>query len=260
MLEGAEADWLKVFSATLRGGILFDIGRLEGPPCRLNYAGPPRMEETADALHITQTGFYDLRYERATGRGEIRVYRTGDDGGWRLGRIGLRSALTAFWAATLPLRGGFLLHASGIEVGGLGIVFVGQSGAGKSTIASMFPDDAVLNDELIAITDVETRPMLHATPFSKRPPRPRRRSAVPLAMVTRIEKAQRIAISFPDDRGAALRHVIRCLGVPEGVPEIERRAFYLAGALVSSSRYSVLKFPLNAAQVLTTVSQAVGEH
>ncbi len=65
-------------------------------------------------------------------------------------------------------KGGFLLHASSIAVKNntSAVIFTGKSSSGKSTIASVFPDDKILSDELIAITHNSKNDwQVHSTPF-----------------------------------------------------------------------------------------------
>ena len=47
---------------------------------------------------------------------------------------------------------GVLLHAAATRRGGCGYLFVGESGAGKSTMARMHPASSVLTDELALVT------------------------------------------------------------------------------------------------------------
>ena len=59
----------------------------------------------------------------------------------------------------LRLRGRVALHASVVEVGSLGLAFIGPAGAGKSTIAASFAGagHAVLSDDLLALTGHDGR-------------------------------------------------------------------------------------------------------
>jgi hypothetical protein len=58
------------------------------------------------------------------------------------------------------------LHAAGIIRNGYGYVFFGKSGAGKTTIASLAPQDAdILCDENIVVSLTPGGAALHSTPF-----------------------------------------------------------------------------------------------
>jgi hypothetical protein len=62
----------------------------------------------------------------------------------------LEAVIRTAMMARLPLVGGLPFHAAGVVVRGLGVVFFGPSGAGKTTVASTSPYP-VLSDELVAV-------------------------------------------------------------------------------------------------------------
>jgi hypothetical protein len=68
----------------------------------------------------------------------------------------------------LAQAGGTIVHACGIEQKGRGILFVGDSGAGKSTMATMWaqedPDD-VLSDDRIIVRKKGDRFRMYGTPW-----------------------------------------------------------------------------------------------
>jgi ABC-type multidrug transport system ATPase subunit len=64
----------------------------------------------------------------------------------------------------LPQRG-FLLHAASVVRDGRAYIFVGRSGAGKSTVASLSPLGSVLTDEISLIRHSEGCWQAFGTPF-----------------------------------------------------------------------------------------------
>ena len=66
--------------------------------------------------------------------------------------------------ALLP-RHGFLLHAASIVRDGRAYVFMGRSGAGKSTTASLSPEGSVLTDEISLLRFDDGVWRAHGTPF-----------------------------------------------------------------------------------------------
>lgn len=63
--------------------------------------------------------------------------------------------------------GGLLLHAAGLSYGGQGYVFLGESGAGKSTIAELFAarGATVLSDERVILGTRGTELFMYGTPW-----------------------------------------------------------------------------------------------
>lgn len=64
----------------------------------------------------------------------------------------------------LPCNG-FLLHAATVVHGGEAYVFMGRSGAGKSTVASLSPPGSALTDEISLLRRDEGRWRAYGTPF-----------------------------------------------------------------------------------------------
>jgi len=77
----------------------------------------------------------------------------------------LDSLLRMFLSWALLPQDGFLLHAASIVRNGKAYVFVGRSGAGKSTVASLSPQRSVLTDEISLIKRVDAEWHAFGTPF-----------------------------------------------------------------------------------------------
>lgn len=76
------------------------------------------------------------------------------------------------WEVSVTTRlaltnGGFLVHAAGVLVGGLGgVLLPASSGRGKSTLAAHHSIEAVLSDERVAVAPgPDGAPWLHGTPW-----------------------------------------------------------------------------------------------
>jgi len=68
--------------------------------------------------------------------------------------------LSELLTGMLPFHNGMMLHASGVDDGGRGIIFAGPSGAGKSTMAGLwqgYAEARVLNDDRIALRKKDDR-------------------------------------------------------------------------------------------------------
>ena len=77
----------------------------------------------------------------------------------------LDSLLRMFLSWALLGKQGFLLHAATVVKNGKAYVFVGRSGAGKSTVASLSPRGSVLTDEISLLKRVDGEWRAFGTPF-----------------------------------------------------------------------------------------------
>jgi hypothetical protein len=77
----------------------------------------------------------------------------------------LDSLLRMYLSWALLPQNGFLLHAASVLRNGKAYIFVGRSGAGKSTVASLSPRGSVLTDEISLIERVDGAWRAFGTPF-----------------------------------------------------------------------------------------------
>jgi len=65
------------------------------------------------------------------------------------------NVMKLFFRALLSYqKDGILLHASSLEIGGLGLVFIGQGNSGKSTVVKLLRPDRTLSDETTVIRKI----------------------------------------------------------------------------------------------------------
>ncbi len=91
-------------------------------------------------------------------------------------------------------RNGTLIHATGLESGGRGYLFMGESGAGKSTIARMLTEGRnnvkILNDDLVALELRGEKVYLHSTPWTSVPGSTVNPGEAPLALAFILRKGK----------------------------------------------------------------------
>ncbi len=79
--------------------------------------------------------------------------------------FGLDSLMRVLLTVLLLPRRGFLLHAATVVRDGRAHVFMGRSGAGKSTVAALSPPGSVLTDEISLLRFHGGEWRAHGTPF-----------------------------------------------------------------------------------------------
>jgi hypothetical protein len=94
------------------------------------------------------------------------------------------------------LTGGLVFHASGLDDNGRGVVFIGHSGAGKSTQVGLWsaePGVIAMNDDRIAVRAEAGGPVCYGTPWGGTAEIARNHAA-PLAALIVLEQASENAI------------------------------------------------------------------
>jgi hypothetical protein len=105
----------------------------------------------------------EVSAEWETGRNRIVVRQTS-------GAASIDYLLRMVHTLLLIPEGGFLLHASSVRRSGRAVLFVGASGAGKSTISSLAPPDAtLLGDDTSYVRRQNGDYHAFGTPFSPMP-------------------------------------------------------------------------------------------
>jgi hypothetical protein len=77
----------------------------------------------------------------------------------------LRGRLFRLLGCLLSAGDGLLLHGSGFVLDGVAAAVIGPSKAGKTTAARLVRGDRLLSDDVVAVTDLDGQPQLHATPL-----------------------------------------------------------------------------------------------
>lgn len=107
-------------------------------------------------------------------------------------RYGFDTAMMLLYTFASSTLGTLLLHASVVEYGGRGYLFLGRSGTGKSTHSRLWiehvPGTRLLNDDNPIVRIIDGVPMVFGSPWSGKTPCYLDRS-VPLGAIVRLHQA-----------------------------------------------------------------------
>jgi hypothetical protein len=136
-------------------------------------------------------------------------------------------ALRLCLSTMLPVRGALLLHAAAIDRDGVGLLFAGHSGAGKSTTIRMLADDPLIKpigDEMCVVQTARPQPEVESVPWGGPfPPLPRR--SAPLRRIVFLHRSPGALGSEVGRTTRLMRDVLSFGASPE-----------VAAALVQSAR------------------------
>jgi len=153
----------------------------------------------------------------------------------------LRTVLQIF---ALHDRSGLVLHASAVEVDDGAVLFVGRSGAGKSTaatIASRAGATFLADDMIFVQIGNDVSPRVHCLPFRQKNEGILRPYAVPVAAVYAITQAARDVVR-PLDATESLRKTMIATTLSVRHPHFAKASFELAGQLARSVPVRLLEF------------------
>jgi hypothetical protein len=207
---------------------------------------------------LTGEGLFRVRIDRRSATGELAYVPTDFPGHAAPRPLAVHRALKAL-VCTLLLQGQhLLLHAAAVSVGDNGVLLVGASGEGKSTVASMYPREEVLGDELVAVRLDGGTPVAHSTPFGGDLPPPLENRKAPVVLGLQLRQANGTRTTSLTS-GEALYAILKSATVPEGAPDLEAAAFEASAKLASHCAWGAMEFTQDRHAVPAAVSQAMSE-
>ena len=124
---------------------------------------------------------------------------------------GLENFLRLLTASYILQEGGLLLHAATVVRAGRAYVFFGPSGAGKTTVTRLSPDDTVLSDDMTLVLPTGGRFEAAGIPFGMAHHHvPDTREAFPIAGLHRLVQSPAVERS-PLKGAPALAELATCL-------------------------------------------------
>lgn len=141
------------------------------PPVQVTRQGP---------LWQVQRGDFFAQWDPGTRHGHARMVPS---------PYSLDSVIRILHTLILAEQGGMLMHASSVARDGQACVFTGVSGAGKTTISRLVPDDGhILTDEMSFLRPEGDGWYAYGTPFSGELARPGENLRVPLSALYLLAK------------------------------------------------------------------------
>ena len=124
----------------------------------------------------------------------------------------LYKLLFVFTAMLMAQQKKLLVHGAGLLIKSKGILFIGASGAGKSTVAGYVPTEDVLSDDATVVEKKGGLFRIHASPFSQvdifeEKGADRHLKKATLVKIIFLKKAERLALK-PRDRHSALAELL----------------------------------------------------
>jgi len=174
-----------------------------------------------------------VRLEGVEGHGALDVARRCGDARLDPNLVIADALLLATFCLDVLERGGCLLHAAAVEVGGLAHVAPGRSGAGKTTFASLAASR--LSDELCAVVPDRAGFRAHGTPW-----RTGRAGSAPIAAVWTLAWDGEGTEPLPPP--LALRHLVTNLFLPVTGRSALETAFSACSRVASAVPFGRLAF------------------
>lgn len=211
---------------------------------------PAVFRHDADGWEVRDENWYSLAMRGS--RGVLHFHERWPRGSKLVVDPGIYSALKSWLAVTLPAHRAVLLHAGAVRVDETAGLFLGTSGSGKSTLCGMFPNDDLINDELVAVR-VSPTPEVSSTPFASACPGPRRATRSRVGAIAQLAKSLRVQRS-PLSPQQAVLPLARCITLPSGTTEaLERDALAFATELAARVPSYSFGFPLDPVAVADEV-------
>lgn len=172
---------------------LHETAKLEPSFCQSRSI--PEIRHLEDGFEIEQAPYFYIRYSQKTGTGQLTFTQKSREASIYLEpetsplAYGLRRGIGVLFITLLAQDQAPGFHGAAINVDGCGILAPGDSGTGKSTFFSMFPEPMQLNDEFVIVRDTPSGPRVFSTPFSEEWDKERKNRSAELTILLKLVQA-----------------------------------------------------------------------
>ena len=164
-------------------------------------------------------------------------------------------SLKAYYSLHALQHHGLLIHASALQFKSTGVFFAGVSGAGKSTIAGMFPPRHMLNDDIMTLFQKEGQLYLASTPFTSTVKIKRQHATAKAQWGFGLEKSESLKLCKLSST-EAFRLLLRSTITPRN-PDLEVIAFQRSHAFSEQLKWRNIRFPLEPSNVVNSITSLI---
>jgi len=158
-------------------------------------------------------------------------------------RLRMKGLTRIFVARYLLSRGGVAMHAAGALRNEQAHLFIGPSGAGKTTIVTQWPNDAIFGDDQIILTESNSGFTIHDTPYPGNEGTLCAKGSAPLSHIYVLEQSENTALE-PLGKAAAFRALSKQVFHIGSAQNDASLIFELLERLTNQVPISLLKFSL----------------
>lgn len=181
---------------------------IDGKPVNIDYRIDCIWEDNIRNISLKHQAEYYVNFYKIKDNNRIDFY-------YRNSILQFQMVISTILFELLTKNNGFLLHASASNSEGKAIVFLGQSGAGKSTIVKLLHDKyPALADDMVIIRKEKKAYFLYQTPFFEKGYRTDKSPfKYKLDRIFILNKAEYFKIVKLEKRELILKHIIEGLGI-----------------------------------------------
>ena len=225
----------------------------------------PQIRYLDDGFEIEKKSYFIIRYNNKSRNGTIEFTPAlrklaapapPDDSPLA---YGLRRAIGVLFVTLLAQEGAPGFHATALKVNNVGILAPGDSGTGKSTFFSMFPEPMQLNDEFVIVRNSVSGPRVFSTPFSETWDKPRKNRSATLRLLLKLKQSPHIESHQLDSKATIVQILNHNMILPDGATRECRSNFNEFFLITENLQAQELKFNLDSNAVVEHVQKITGK-
>jgi hypothetical protein len=216
----------------------------------------PEILITTEHTVLRQEELFELKLDHSTNEGTLDYIAYGKSSHQTPPQAPWLSLKTYYSLHALQHHG-LLIHASALQLNSVGMFFAGVSGAGKSTIAGMFPPRHMLNDDIMTLFQKEGQLYLASTPFTSTVKIKRQHAMAKAQWGFGLEQSGTLKLRQLSS-AEAFRLLLRSTITPKN-QDLEVIAFQRSHAFSRQLKWRSISFPLQPSAVVKTITHLLND-